>query len=50
MIPKHNAQDTDKCIGNYMCLAPDRKDGGGRRKKTNDGPENGNKNESDVSD
>ena len=33
MIPKHNAQDIDKCIGKYICRAPDREGGGGRRKR-----------------
>ena len=50
MIPKHNAQDIDKCIGKYICRAPDREGGGGRRKKTNNEPENGYENESDASD
>ena len=49
MIPKHNAQDIDKCIGKYICRAPDR-EGSGRRKKTNDQPENRYENESDTSD
>ena len=50
MIPEHNAQDIDKCIGKYICRAPDREDSGGRRKKTKDEPENENENESDASD
>ena len=50
MIPKHNAQDIDKCIGKYICRAPDREGSGGRRKKTNDEPEDGYENKGDVSD
>ena len=50
MIPKQNVQDIDKCIGKYICRAPDRGSGDGRRKKTNDGPENENENESNASD
>ena len=50
MIPKHNAQDIDKCIGKYICRAPDREGGGGRRKKANDESENEYENESDASD
>ena len=50
MIPKHNTQDIDKCIGKYICRAPDREGGGGRRRKTNHEPENGYENESDESD
>ena len=50
MIPKHNAQDIDKCIGKYICRAPDRGGGGGCRKKTNFESENENENESDASD
>ena len=50
MIPKHNAQDIDKCIGKYICRAPDRGGGGGRRKKTNVELENENENGSDASD
>ena len=50
MIPKHNAQDIDKCIGKCICRAPDREGGGGRRRKTKHEPENGYENESDESD
>ena len=50
MIPKHNAQDIHKCIGKYICRAPDHEGGGGRRKKANDEPENEYENESDASD
>ena len=49
MIPKHNAQDIDKCIGKYIRRAPNREGGGGRRKKTKDEPEHGYENESDAS-
>ena len=48
MIPKHNAQDIDKCIGKYICCAPDRGGDGGRRKKTNVELENENENGSDL--
>ena len=50
IIPKHNAQDIDKCIGKYICRALDREGSGGRRKKTNDEPEDGYENKGDVSD
>ena len=50
VIPKHNAQDIDKCIRKYICRASNRGGGGGRRKKTNDEPESENENESDASD
>ena len=50
MIPKNNAQDIDKCIGKYICRAPDREGGGGRSKNANDEPENGYENDSDASD
>ena len=50
MIPKHNAQDIDKCIGKYICRALDRGGGGGCRKKANFESENENENESDASD
>ena len=50
MIPKHNAQDIDKCIGKYVCRAPYREGSGGRRKKTNDEPEDEYESKSDASD
>ena len=50
MLSKQNAQDIDKCMGKYICHAPDHKDGGGPRKKTNDEPENRYENESDAND
>ena len=33
MIPKQSVKDIEKCIGKYLCHAPDREGGGGRGTK-----------------
>lgn len=47
MIPKQSVKDIEKCIGKYLCRAPDREGGGGRGTKQTKENENSTQSDSE---